>query len=223
MQSSNSLDFPALIRPKLTGGRIHRLVIDDMGITAATIDGFFGNTVSMPILRIPRDALIEAQYLPRRLRGDRCQVRYRDLEKREQQLTFVAVHPDAMVTYSITALAAQVLEDIRSGKVNSEPIRFDYSLAPVRPLVKLLIVPIAFAAVIVCPNIVRFGSASIVVTLWFVGLAICAGLAATAIDHVRIHTGWHPVAKITASVAALVGAFCLVAILLGLLDYYDAR
>jgi hypothetical protein len=223
MQSTNSLDFPALIRPRLKGGRIHRVLIDELGIAAATIDGFYGNIESKPILRIPLEALIEVKYLRRKIRGDRCHVRYSDPEQGEQQLTFVAVNPDASVNYPITALAAQVLEAIRSGEANTEPIRFTYAMAPLRPIVKLLIVPIAFAVVIICPSLVRFGGVPYSFVLGFVGFAICAGLAATAIDYARIHTAWHPLVKVLASVISFMGAFCLFAILVALLDFFATR
>ncbi len=201
-----------MVAPRPRGGRVHQVVIDDTGLTVATLAGFFGNRQSRPLLTIPRSQLIGVEYLPpSRWRGARCKVVYRDAKNAERTLTFKAVDEAVAVHNGCTALAAQVLRAVHADDRSAEPIVYEYTLEPLRTSVKLFLVPALIAVPIVALALLRYGveGRSLEFTAFVGVFLVCAAMGATLIDTVRLHTAWPGWVKAVVAVLAIVGTLSI--------------
>ena len=217
----NRLGFPAIVQPKLSGGRVHQVLIDDVGLVVSTLAGFNGHAENKPLLSIPRSQWVEIEYLPPRWwRGARCRLLYQTDQHEWRELTLKAVDDSVVVHNGLTGLAAQVLKANRDGDQSSEPIRYEYTLLPLRVSVKLLYLPAVLAIMILTLLLLQLGlniealGATAVVSVFFV----CVAVGATIIDTIRLHTTWRWPVKVVVAVLAVIATLVLLGTAVTLLD-----
>lgn len=219
----NRLSFPARVWPKLRGGRVHQVLIDDTGLTISTLSGFYGNKQSQPLQAVPRGQLIAADYMPPRWwRGARCRIEFRDDGGQSRTLLLAAVDSEVSAHAYFTALVAQVLNAVRSGTPNNEGIDYEYNLTPLRMSVKLFQLPLILTGLMLIFLVLRFGFGA--QGVFFAGFLTAffgsAAIAATLIDGIRLHTAWPLPLKVVASLFSFTLALLIFLIIMGLLDSF---
>jgi hypothetical protein len=215
MQKENSLHFPVRIRPRLPGGSIHKMQVDEKETCISTWPNLYGNKESRCILTIAHSQILEAEYIRPLLQiGEgKCRLCYRDKSDQEKTLKFSVVDPSTLngnvyaqhQQNEYTKSIAQALEGFKQGKGNL-PSLPNLTLSPPGAGKK-----IAFGIGLFLGVSLLTGSLVIDnILTWFFGTFLtCTSLAALGIDHVRIRTGWHPAAKVAAYIILFLVAFML--------------
>jgi hypothetical protein len=215
MSQPNNLQFPARLKPRLPGGSIHKMQINEDETRVLTWPNLYGNKESRCILAIPHSRIVEAEYIRPLLQAGegKCRLRYLDESSQEQTLKFNVVDP-SILNGNIYAQArqneytesvAQALEGFRRGGSNL-PSLPALTLTPPKAGTKLLFgIGLVFGALLLTGSVVVDN-----ILLWFFGTFLaCMSAAALGIDHVRIHTGWHPAAKIVVYILIFLVAFIM--------------
>jgi hypothetical protein len=229
MMTRRTLAFPARIHPRLPGGAIHRIELDDVEMRIATIAGLYGNRKSRVVLTVPHWRLVGAEYVPPEVLSGQglCRVRYLD-EKTEEHSISMAM-ADTRLDGSIYARGesrnqyvervARALEQFRRGGADLPDLP---SLDPRTPgrvgsIAPWIILAAGFGLAawsqIVENPLLSLGSCTL-------GLAILAGLA---INRVRSHTPYHPVVKWILYAFVLVGVAALLVAALAWGDFLNLR
>jgi hypothetical protein len=229
LDGQRSVTFPARLRPRLPGGAVHRVELDDVEMRITTIAGLYGNRASRAVLTIPHWRLAGAEYVPPEvLSGEgACVVRYVDEKTEEHAVSMIVVDPRARDAGD----AARRRQNEYTEKVALALERFRRGGADLPDLPSLeLAVPgtarrvgswIAFAAglgLAIWSQFVENPLLSIATSL--VGLAVLAALGASG---VRSHTAWHPAVKAAAYVLMLTAALTLFVLSIVLGDVLNLR
>jgi hypothetical protein len=212
------------MRPRLPGGAIHLVELDDVEMRIVALAGRYGNKESRVVLTIPHWRLVAAEYeKPEIVSGEgRCLVRYLNEKTEEHTIVLTVADPRARDggdaarrrQNEYTEGLAKALEHFRRGGAGLPDLP---SLQPKTPGVASKIVPwavlIAGVGLAAWSQIVDSPPASMASSL--VGLAALAGLG---ISRVVSHTAWHPAVK--AIVCTLV-AFAAVALFVAAIAWGD--
>ncbi|TET50345.1 MAG: hypothetical protein E3J64_08345 [Anaerolineales bacterium] len=229
MEEKSRLSFPARLRPRLPGGAIHRVELDDVETRFATVQGLYGNKESRVVLVIPHWRLVAAQYEPPRIVSEegRCLIRYLDEKTEEHSLSFTVADPRAADgsdaarrrQNEYTEALARALEHFRQGGAQlpdlpSLELKVPGRLSRIVPWIALALgLALAIGALYIKPPILSLGAS-------FVGLA---SLAALGFDRVRLHTPWHPVVKAVVYALAFIVALALFVASIALGDVLNIR
>jgi hypothetical protein len=205
MSREQYIQFPAKIRPRLPGGSIHKMRVDDNRTEIATWPGLYGNEESKLLLAIPHPSLIAAEYARPLLQVGTgyCKVRYVDESGKENSLKFNVVDPDLSGEYRqavqqnrYTEAVAKTLVDLKQGKSGLPPYPATLTFTPPSSKKKFLYVLALFGPLMIIGGLVLGSDFALLGGV----LIFPPALAALGIDYVRLHTGWHPVVKVGASI-----------------------
>ncbi len=224
MTQENYLQFPAKVRPRLCGGYMHKIRIDRDGMEIATWPGLYGNKESSLILAIAHSRITMIEYARPFLQTGvgRCRVNYLDESEEEKSFKFHIVDPGTLSgniyaqsrQNQATEAIASVLMDLRQGKDSLSPFPMVFDFVPPNTGKKFFYGISLFAGFL----IVRALAGANVLSWFFGTFLLCTSLAALCIDYFRIHTGWHPLIKLGASVVVFFIAFVLFAIAMTLFE-----
>jgi len=215
MSQPNGLQFPAKLKPRLPGGSIHKMQIDEDETRVLTWPNLYGNKESRCILAISHSQIVRTEYIrPLIQAGEgKCKIRYMDESGQEQTLEFNVVDPGTLDgniyaqarQNEYTESIAQALEGFRRGE-GDPPSLPALTLTPPRAGNKLMFgVGLVLGALLLTGSVVVDN-----ILFWFFGTFLaCMSAAALGIDHVRIHTRWHPVAKIAACTGIFLASFII--------------
>jgi hypothetical protein len=223
-QYTDRIEFPAIVRPRLQGGSVHKILIADQKIKIETYPGLQGNAESRSVLTIPRSRVSAAKYISPILMAlaGYCRISYLDELGREQTLKLYAVNSDKVPQNPYTQFVAEVLEDWRLDKNNATLtqaliIKWD----PPSSRRKFLYA-IYMLVVIMTGVIWRVGLSGVGFVAMFLGsLILSSGLIALGIDYIRVYTPWHPVIKIGVSILLVCLGFLLFFITMILLEAFN--
>jgi hypothetical protein len=205
MTIETCLEFPALIRPNPGRGDLHTVRITQNGLEVATMQGFFGNQQSRPLISVTRRSILEVTYRPPSItRTGQCCVKYADQPSTTKTLAFTLMNPAATLDYPMTQTIAELIEDMRLGKENAIPENHQVVLAPVKPVTKLIVGALVLGGLWSVALATRQGAALFVLSFF-----LSVSIAAMVGDYVRLRTGWHPLIKLMAVLLAAVGALAL--------------
>ena len=229
MNERRALQFPARLRPRLPGGLVHRVEVDDVETRIATLQGRYGNRRSRTLLAIPHWRLVAAEYeKPEIMSGEgRCKIRYLD-ERTEEHTVFLTVADPRARDGSDEArrrqneymeALARGLEHFRRGGADLPDLPSLQPRAPGR-------------AARLAPWISLVGGLGLAVWSQFVEnpalstaslLIGLTSLAALGVDRVRSHTAWHPAVKGIVSLLLVVVALALFVAGIALGDVLNLR
>jgi hypothetical protein len=216
-----SVGLPVVVSPRLPGGDVLRLEADSEKMQITTWQGVYGNRESRVVLTVPFSQVIDTECTDWLLLPVvTCRLRYKDATGKERVLKLRAFDQAShngrldgqQRENKYTEAVAEALENLRQGKEAELPaLEFE----PSGSMHKLLAAGAILGAIVALASVI---SGDGLAALGFIGrllgsLLFSASVAALGIDLVRIHTGWHPVAKIVAYVLFVLVAFVLFAIL----------
>ncbi len=215
MAQENYLQFPAKVRPRLRGGYMHKIRIDRDGMEIATWSGLYGNKESCLVLAVTHSRITTIEYtqlLPWVGTGY-CRVNYLDESEEEKSFKFHIVDPGILSgninTKHRQNQAAEAIAivsmDMKQGRDSRLPFPLVLDFKAPSTGKKFFYSISLFAGFL----IVRALAGANVLSWFFGTFLLCMSLAALCIDYFRIHTGWHPLIKLGASVVVFFIAFVL--------------
>jgi len=173
------------------------------GIEISTLPGFGGNKEKKTLVALPFQRITRVKYVCRTKLSHSgwCRVTCSNGFDDEQTIDFKVISSNSNL---LTKTIAQILKDeyLDNNGVLSDTLRL--TLSPIRSTTKLLAGLILFAGLFLWSLLsdAKFFS-------FTSSFLLSTSLAALVIDYIRLHTVWHPLAKIVVSFFAFCIAFLL--------------